>query len=236
MEKRKRRSTCLVVALVVVILLLAAVCYFAFRIFNWDLAFLTPESPIETAGYLETFDSADTWMAGEGANASGLVINGVYEMTISDETFDDQFWAAGGRNFSDGSFEIEATPIEGALDNGYGLIIRVNRESDEFYIFKISSDGYVFIGLCTKNCSNQQALVDRDWFESQAIKTGFETTNVLRIEAMGPDMIFFVNDQEVGRAFDSTLENGDVGIFGETFAPGGLKVVFDNFIFAPIEE
>ena len=46
-------------------------------------------------------------------------------------------------------------------------------------------------------------------------------------------MIFYVNDEEVGRATDDSLDKGDIGLLTETFAPGGLQVAFDNFSVQP---
>jgi hypothetical protein len=207
---------------------------FAARILGWRFDFFRSRQPIQTTPYSETFDIAGAWMAGEGANAKGDISGGLYEMTLGADTFDDQFWAAGGQNFADAIFEVEATPLEGIEDNGYGMLFRVDTDQDSFYVFKVSSDGYVFIALCMAGCAEQQVLVDRDWFESQAINRGFNTTNTLRVVATGPEMSFFVNDTLVGQATDDTLKNGDIGLFGETFAPGGLRVAFDNFHVSPI--
>ena len=234
MENRKKRSACLIAASVAVIIILVACLIAASQIFNWEIDLFRSEAPIETDAYSESFDSAETWMSGEGANAAGVINDGRYEMSIAGEVFDEQFWAAGDKNFADAVFEVEATALEGVMDNGYGMMIRVDTESEEFYIFKISSDGYVYIGLCTENCSNQEALVDRDWFESPSVNQGFDDTNVLRIEAEGSAMAFYVNDVEVGLVTDDTLAHGDIGLFIETFAPGGLRVAFDNFEVTPI--
>lgn len=190
-------------------------------------------SPVESDPYLESFDTVGEWTAGEGASATGQVVDGAYEM--SSDLSDERFWATAGRNFGDGSYQVEATPIEGAEDNGYGLLFRVDAAAERFYIFKVSSDGYVYIGLCTENCGEEEALVDRDWFGSPAVTPGFGVTNVLRVDASGPEMTFFVNDVEVGQVTDETLRNGDIGLWTETFTPGGLRVAFDNFSVTPPE-
>ena len=236
MRDRNKRSACLVLTIGIAVIGLLACGIFAARILGWRFDFFRSRQPIQTTPYSETFDIAGAWMAGEGANAKGDISGGLYEMTLGADTFDEQFWAAGGRNFADAIFEVEATPLEGIEDNGYGMLFRVDTDQDSFYVFKVSSDGYVFIALCTAGCAEQQVLVDRDWFESQAINRGFNTTNTLRVVATGPEMSFFVNDTLVGQATDDTLKNGDIGLFGETFAPGGLRVAFDNFHVTPILE
>ena len=190
-------------------------------------------SPVETAPFEETFDSAGTWMVGEGAVSQGEVKDGVYEMFV--ELMGDVFWVTAGRNFSDGVYEVEATPLDGAVDNGYGMLFHVDQEEESFYVFKVSSDGYVFIGRCSESCAEAEVLVDRDWFPSTAVNQGLEVTNKLRVVTSGPEMTFYVNDTEVGQATDEALTKGDIGLLAETFTPGGLRVVFDNFKVTPLE-
>ena len=236
MRNRKKRSTCLVLAGVFSVVVIITCGILAAWILNWHPTFFRPRQPIQKTVYQETFDDAEAWMAGEGAEADGIISDGSYEMILGADTFDEQFWASGGRNFADAVFEVDATPLEGTEDNGYGMLFRVNPDREDFYLFKVSSDGYVFIALCTEGCVQQQVLVDQDWFESQTVNQGFNTTNNLRVVAVGPELSFFVNDTEVGRAADGTLKNGDIGLFGETFAPGGLRVSFDNFNVSPVVE
>jgi hypothetical protein len=201
-------------------------------VFTW---WLLPRilNPVETEPYLETFDSAGQWTAGEGASSAGQVVDGVYEM--SSDLSGDSFWATAGRNFGDGVYQVEATPIEGAEDNGYGILFRIDANSERFYVFKVSSDGYVYAGLCSDSCLEQTALVDRDWFSSPAVSQGFGVTNVLRVTAAGSELTFYVNGVEVGRATDETLQAGDIGLWTETFTPGGLRVAFDNYAVTPLE-
>lgn len=189
--------------------------------------------PVENEPYTENFDSAGSWTVGEDATASGTIQDGVYKMTITESG--DIFWVTGGRNFADAVYEVAATPVEGTIDNGYGMLFRVDSEENTFYIFKVSSDGYVYIGRCINSCAEVAVLVDQDWFASEAVQQGLNVTNILRVEANGSDMIFYVNDAEVGRATDEEITEGDIGLMAETFAPGGLRVDFDNFSVTPLE-
>ena len=221
LETQKRRISLLVSLLAIVILVLLA----------WRFISSRNTQP-QTEPYLESFESVGDWTAGEGANAEGTIVDGAYQMSV--ELSGDIFWATAGQNFADGSFEVEATPVDGVVDNGYGMLFRIDKDGNEFYVLKVSSDGYVFAGLCTDRCLEQQVLLDSDWFASPAVHPGMGVTNVLRAEVSGPDMIFYVNDEEVGRASDDTLNKGDIGLLAETFAPGGLQVAFDNFSVQPL--
>jgi hypothetical protein len=210
----------------VVALLAAAV------LIRWYL-FRDSGPPLERGPYTETFNEAGSWTVGEDATATGTIQNGIYEMSVQESG--DIFWVTSGRKFADGIYEVAATPVEGTIDNGYGMLLRVDAEDNTFYIFKVSSDGYVYIGRCIDSCADVNILVDRDWFASDAVQQGLNVTNLLRVEADGSDMIFFVNDTEVGRDTDTEISEGDIGLVAETFAPGGLRVQFDNFNVTPLE-
>lgn len=177
--------------------------------------------------YQETFDSAGNWGVGTTADVEGQVINGVYEMHVKDNH--GIYFASAGENFSDGSYSIEATQIDGPLNNGYGLLFRLDEESDTFYAFEVSGDGYVWIGYCSNMCLDEAiALAGGDWFRSAAVNTGLHETNRLRVVAEGPQMTFFVNGQEVARTADSRLIEGDIAVMVEALGERGVRVAFDN--------
>jgi len=212
---------------------LAAAGYLAIVVTTILLFILTNKTPIQSDPYYEPFDSAGGWNVGEGVNAQGSISNGAYILSIDPNLGGDVFWVTAGKNFSDGIFEVDAKPLEGAIDNGYGLLFRVNESKEDFYVFKVSGDGYIYIGRCEDGCLVEKALINKDWFDSEAVSVGFNVTNHLKVEAIGEKMVFFVNDIEVGEASDGLLKNGDIGLLAETFTPGGLRVAFDNFRVQP---
>ena len=221
----KRRIT--LIGAGIALLVLGALLIFVF--------FISQQSPIQTEPYDEKFDNEGSWKVGEGVSAQGFVVNGVYEMSIDPDLGGEVFWATAGENFADGSYEVEATPLDGAIDNGYGMLFRVDEEKDKFYVFKVSSDGYVFLGRCADGCLEEEALTNQDWFDSASVQTGFGVTNHLKADVSGTEMVFFVNGDEVGRASDDALAKGDIGLLAETFTPGGLQVTFDNFRVIPLD-
>ena len=183
----------------------------------------------------ETFDEPGNWRVGQDADAVGKIENGVYDLLVTGD--DVIIWTTAGLNFSDGVYEVEATQIEGPLNNGYGMLFRVDDEQDNFYLFKISGDGFVWIGRI-KNGGEEEAepLVGDWWFESTAVNQGLNATNILRVRAEGANMIFYVNDIEVGRVTDNTFNSGDIGLVVETLGLGGVRVQFDNFKVLPLDE
>jgi hypothetical protein len=183
--------------------------------------------------YHETFDSRGTWGTGSDADAEGGVANGRYELLVkADQGI---FWSTADQNFDDGVYEVEATQLEGTLDNGYGMMFRINNDTDSFYLLEVSGDGFIWIGRCADGCSEVESFAQGGWFESEAVNQGHNATNHLRVRAEGANMIFYVNDQEVGRVTDTTLRRGDIGIFVETLGEGGVRVAFGNFKVTPLE-
>jgi len=182
--------------------------------------------------YEETFDDAGNWGTGEDLEARGEVTGGRYEFLVKADL--GLFWATAGEQLSDGVYQVEATQLDGPLDNGYGLMFRVDPDSNSFYLFEVSGDGYVWIGVCEDSCEEEQPLLADGWFASEAVRQGLNVSNVLRARVEDGNMIFFVNEQEVGRVTDNTLGRGDIGIMVETLGQGGVLVAFDNFIVTPL--
>jgi hypothetical protein len=142
--------------------------------------------------------------------------------------------ATAGESFNDAIYEVEASQIAGPVNNGYGLIFRV--QGNRYYVFEVSGDGFIWIGYCTDLCSTESApLVGGGWFRSPDVKTGLLETNRLKVIARGSSLTFFVNGVQVGRAVDSRLSQGDIAVMIETLGQGGVRVGFDNFIVSPFE-
>ena len=55
------------------------------------------------------------------------------------------------------------------------------------------------------------------------------------MDANGGNLVFFVNNQEVGRAFDDTFTQGNIGVAVETIGVGDVQVHFDNYAYTPAE-
>lgn len=180
----------------------------------------------------ESFDSTGNWGSGSSPDVEGQVNDGVYEMFVKSNH--GLYLATAGENFGDGVYEVEASQTGGPLNNGYGMLFRVDESTDSFYVFEVSGDGYVWIGYCSDLCETEAvALVGGDWFRSPAVNTGLHVKNRLRVEANGPQMTFFVNGVEVGRTSDNRLTEGDIAVMIEALGQPGVQVAFDNFSVEP---
>ncbi len=180
----------------------------------------------------ETFDAAGAWSSGEDAYSRGVVVDGAYVFEVLQN--DISRWAAAGQNFGDGIYEVEATQVDGPLDNGYGLLFRANPATGNFYLFKISGDGYVWIGRY-RDGAEETTLIGDHWFESAAVQGGLNVANRLTVRAEAGNMIFYVNGQEVGRVTDDTFTSGDVGLLVQTLGGAPVTVSFDNLSVRPLD-
>jgi hypothetical protein len=211
------------------------------KVRSWPLLLLLIALVVGCEGaraFTDTFDREGTWGSGNELSVEGGVANGVYEMFVKADT--GLFWATKGEeNAGAGVYELDATQVDGTLDNGFGMMFGVDIENENFYLFEISGDGFAWIGYCENGCETGDPLVGDGWIESKAVREGLNETNMLRVDYDGTDMIFAVNGQEVGRATNVTPDgpvSGDVGVLVETLGEGGVRVAFDNFRYSPLAE
>ncbi|NET74135.1 MAG: hypothetical protein F6K62_25370 [Sphaerospermopsis sp. SIO1G2] len=193
------------------------------------------ENPVPTGSndYLETFDSAGDWGIGILEDDAGNIeVNAEIEGgVLTFETFVENgfYWSTAGQNFGSGVYELDVTAVSGSENNGIGMIFFANNETDDFYLFEISSDGFVWLGYCQSGCQDISYLVGDGWFPSDAIKQGMGATNNMRVDVNDGSMTFYVNDTIVGEAFDTNLSSGDIGVAIESFDGGAMALEFDNF-------
>lgn len=182
--------------------------------------------------YKETFETAGDWGTGRSTQVEGQVRNEAYELYVKSNH--GLYLASAGRNFADGVYKVEATQLEGPLNNGYGMVFMLDENDDAFYTFEISGDGYIWIGYCVGLCEEKaSALVGGDWYPSPAVHTGHHATNQLQVIVEGPLMTFLVNGVEIGRTSDNRLAEGDIGVMVEALGEGDVRVAFDNFEYSP---
>ncbi len=178
-------------------------------------------SPPTPLSYATDFDQAGAWTQIGNRQADIFIQDGQLHILVKQpETL---AWSVAGLDVGDLVMEVEARPLEGPEDNGYGIIVR--RVDDEnLYSFQISSDGYFII---QKRIKGRWINLTGDWQESPAIQRG-QATNRLRVTCKGSRLTFIVNDTLLAQVTDGDLARGDVGVVASTFAEAGVHIVFDN--------
>jgi len=161
------------------------------------------------------------------------------QMTISVGEANGGAYSYAAPHFGDFDLRVEAQAVSGPVDNGYGVIFRLqnkdnaNDQDDSYYLFLISSDGYYRI---SRVVDGDEKILS-DWIDSTAIQQGLNAVNRLRVVARGDQFHFYVNDQPLqvcipddpngvstysggacvkgtmqGALIDDTIPNGQIGV------------------------
>jgi hypothetical protein len=215
----------------------------SFDAFNdeWDLYPGRDSAQIVPAGDLVYTSSAVTPL-------SGNVLAIKYGTGIHDQVV----WSALDRKFSDFDLRVTTQLIAGPVDqNQYGVIFRY-RDPRNFYVFRITSDGYY---LLAKVENGIQATIS-DWGQMDVIRQGSDAANEVRIVARGDEFRFFVNSQPVPLCLkgqnrfsmwrepgvcveggeltnvyrDSAFRQGRVALTAGTIDGSDIEVAFDDLV------
>jgi len=151
-------------------------------------------------------------------------VNGEYRFLINATHVD--YWTNPGLDFWDVVVEVDAVKAGGPDDNDFGVICRY-QNTDNFYFFLISSDGFYAIA---KMEAGESAFIEPDqMYSSDAILQG-EAANHLRAECVGSRLALAVNGVLVAETEDDTFADGDVGLIAGAFDEPGVDIRFDNFV------
>lgn len=151
-------------------------------------------------------------------------IDGAYRIYVNSRNTD--IWSNPGLNFNDAQIEVEAEKIGGDDNNDFGIVCRY-KDTNNFYFFVISSDGYYGIG---KILEGEQLLIgDESMPPSEEINQG-NGTNHLRADCVGDTLRIHVNGVLLAEHQDDSFTSGDVGLLAGSFDNPGTDIHFDNFI------
>ncbi|MDX1437371.1 MAG: hypothetical protein R3335_11200 [Anaerolineales bacterium] len=127
---------------------------------------------------------------------------------------------------SDFIVEVDATTLDGTVNNGYGILFRANE--DRFYAYFISADGFDCLAFMDIGAGEEYPAVGC-WSQIDEINQGMET-NRIRVEAVDDELRIFVNGVLVGLARENFAYRGQVGLFAASYANQETHVSFDNLL------
>lgn len=165
-------------------------------------------------------DPSSGWSVSSGEDAEKGYSDGEYYILINKTRMD--AWGRPGRYFTDFRLEVDARKVAGPDDNDFGVIVRY-RDGDNFYVFKITSDGYYKVW---KEVDGEaETLVD--WHTSPHINQG-QSSNHLTLIAQGSRFSFSVNNEHLVDVVDSSFTGGDIGFIAGAFDEAGVEIHFDD--------
>jgi hypothetical protein len=208
---------------------LTRLCFFAFLIVllsGCQSSLITDLAarPGEKLFWDDFSDSSGNWPQVSGPNGSLGIANGAYRLQVLSAQY--EVLAASGHAFRDVQVEADATRLAGPVENLFGLICR-SSDSDNFYFFAISSDGYYALGKI-KNA--KASLLGQEMMAYSAAIFQDDGPNHLRFDCVGQTLTGYVNGQVVAINDDADFSSGDVGLVAGAFDTPGVDVAFDNFI------
>ncbi|MCE5257709.1 MAG: hypothetical protein LLG44_01435 [Chloroflexi bacterium] len=165
-------------------------------------------------------DSATGWDEWEGDSSLASYRDGKYVIELTNSA--SMAWGNAYQSFDDFIITVEASKTSGSDDNAMGLVLRY-QDSDNFYVFAVSSDGMYTFGYYLDN----EWYPVIDWTTSDLINQG-ESENVLGAAAVGDHFILAINDTIVEDIYDSTFADGDIGLMGGANSEGGIEFAYDN--------
>jgi len=150
--------------------------------------------------------------------------DGVYRIFVNTSNTD--VWSNPNLDFTDVRIDVETTKVGGDDDNDYGVVCRY-QDSENFYFFVISSDGYYGVG---KVSAGLQQLIGVDSMPPSEFINQGNASNILRADCVGSKLSFYVNNEQLGEYEDTDFTSGDVGLIAGTFDSSGVDIHFDNFM------
>jgi hypothetical protein len=183
-------------------------------------------APVAASDMLMTDDFSDlhnNWFSEVTEQSDKGYEDGEFRLTMYQPEYSTWSYPDPPRDFADFALEVDARRVSGPLDNEFGVLVRYQPETDEFYLFAISSNGFYSVQKYQAN--EWQKLVE--WTESAAISQG-EAVNRLRVTGQGDKMRFFVNGEPIAQVEDASFRSGSVGLLASTNEKGGVAVAFDN--------
>lgn len=149
---------------------------------------------------------------------------GAFRFYVNQSNFD--YWSTPGYTFKDMRVEVEATKISGPDNNAFGVICRFV-DSENFYAFLISSDGYAGI---LKVLDGEYTLLNANSLEFFAEINQGEALNKIVADCSGTNLSLIVNDAVLFEVEDTAFEKGDVGLMASSYDQPGVDILFDNLM------
>ncbi len=205
--------------------------------------------------YAATFDDLiGDWEQYEGRLSAEILPEGVLRLDVGNVSSGP--FSVARQYFGDFDARVEARAVSGPVNNGYGMIFRLQNHDnsspsdDSYYLFLVSSDGYYQV---RRVLGDEQKELST-WIPSPVVNQGIGVANTLRVVAQGDQFAFYVNGQQMplcipddpeGRSTfvtsctggtmqpsltDSSLAYGQIGLVATTLDEPDVVVEFDNLV------
>jgi formylglycine-generating enzyme required for sulfatase activity len=143
------------------------------------------------------------------------------------------------QSFDDATVETELFVDSTDTENGdfrYGLALR--RTDDQYYAFTVSSRSGSW-SILKSSPAGLEVLAEGTASTLRGFApVGFspDKSDILRVDAAGPEFIFHINNEPVARISDQDYSSGEVGFFVETLDEGRAHIHYNSLTVHPVDE
>lgn len=192
---------------------------------NFDyVKVMEPDICVQTGALLYQDDFGDPgsgWCTGKDAYHEYAYEDGECSITVNKPNWLYWCWCPKGQVFQDFIVEVEARKISGP-EGEYGILW--GKDSDNFYLFGISTDGYYTL---SKQVNDRWQTPPIPWTRSPAIRTGNQI-NHLKLVVKGDQVSLYANDVLLKTVTTLDFDRVKIGLVAGTFDKSGVKVHFDD--------
>jgi len=129
-------------------------------------------------------------------------------------------WALVEGTYRDVVIETSYSVPANSANVAAGLIFHY-QDSNNFYLFSVSNDGYYALELL----KDDQWVTLIDWTKHNVINAA---KNRLRVVLNGDEITLFVNDRQLEKTRDPTFTSGEIGLAVTSFDKAGAIVHYDE--------
>ncbi len=171
----------------------------------------------------------------DGWSIESLIESDEFDITNGQATFitriEGTSWITYDDLFGSGTYAVDVMmPDAKPLTTGAGMVFMFDDVHENWYEFILDSDGRATANRCLSRCDELETLFHN---EPTKANTRVGAMNNLRVEVGDNSMIFYVNDEKVGSTSNRDLTKGSLGLILFTDIDQDVKVVYDNFNYAP---
>ncbi|MBC7222620.1 DUF1080 domain-containing protein [Candidatus Bipolaricaulota bacterium] len=175
--------------------------------------------------YEERFSQGEgnTWFQGGGDTNRWWIADGKYHYEGQPQEWRGVKNSAAGQ-FQDSELKVDVEHISGIEDKSVARILFRVTDWNNYYSFEISPAGtYRLLKVVAGAWTTLKG-----WTAHDAIQKGPET-NKVAVRAVGSQLTFFVNGQQVYQTTDDSLVGGQIGLGCGSYAGNTtLHIAFDN--------
>lgn len=171
-------------------------------------------------------DTGSGWYTMSDSDGVMDYSNSAFRMYVS--TSDLLLFTTAGQNLqADVVIDVDTLKTGGPDDNAFGVICRYV-DTDNFYFFVISSDGYAGIAKYVNN--ELSVITGSGQMEYTDVISQGASYNHIKASCVGSTLTLTVNGTQLYSITDTSFSSGDIGFVAKSFSEGGVDINFDTLV------